>query len=82
MKENSHYQNPLSVTLDVFNSEYIIQATQPYINGNHGKQHSGCEVRWLNAKISQRHASLDAGPKNLIDQRPGSNSQKPIATYQ
>ena len=42
-------------------AEDIIQATQKYIHGNYKKQHSECEVRWLNPKLASGmlHQMLD-----------------------
>ena len=41
--------------------ENITQATQKYINGDHGKQHGGCEVRQMNPKTGQQSTLHDAG---------------------
>ena len=49
--------------------ENIIIATQVFINGNHGKQLGGCEVKMI-PKMGQ----WCAGGKNLIGQQPNSNS--------
>ena len=38
------------------------------------KQHGGCAVRRINRMTSQQRASPDAGWKNPMSQRPGSNS--------
>ena len=45
-----------------------------YINGSDGEHHGGCEVRRMNPKMGQRHASTDAGWNNFIGQQSGSNS--------
>ena len=47
--------------------------TMKYEYRSHGKQHSRCEVRWMNSKTGQRRVSQDAGRKNLIRQWQGSN---------
>ena len=40
-----------------------------------GKQHGGCEVRWMmNPASDQQRASPDAGLTNPKSQRPGSDS--------
>ena len=39
--------------------EYYMSHTRAYINGNHRKQHGGCEERWVTPKSSQRYTSQD-----------------------
>ena len=71
-KENSHYQNLISLTPDMNNPrqqflrvEKIVQAAQLFINGNHEKQHGGWIKRWGYQTIHEMMARRNSLVNNL-----------------